>query len=358
VRLVRARGQADVVDGLAELIRAQMAAHDDPVVARWIFGVVDPDRIAAMFDAWASRELGAVIHHAWMWSVSVGCVAGVVLESGDRIVIKAYPPDRDVQRLEGVVALQRAANARGLPAPEPIRGPARMGNGLAVAERALDVGRRPQLTDPTDRRTAARGWLSVVELLEDSLTLLPRTVDEARVVDSLYPRPHSPWFDFEATSRGAEWIDALASDAARVMARTDGPAAVVHMDWRSDNIRLDDAGERVVAIFDWESVRASSEATALGLVAAMHSVDWFDPVGPYFATATECIEFAREVERARAARFSPTSWDAVVASIVFGWCYTARCEHARASVGYDHDQFGMRRRLALEGRMLLDSIAR
>jgi hypothetical protein len=33
------------VDGLAELIRAQMAAHDDPVVARWIFGVVDPDRI-------------------------------------------------------------------------------------------------------------------------------------------------------------------------------------------------------------------------------------------------------------------------------------------------------------------------
>jgi hypothetical protein len=131
-----------------------------------------------------------------------------------------------------------------------------------------------------DRRTAARGWLSVVELLEDSLTLLPRTVDEPRVVDSLYPR----------------------------------------------------------------------------LVAAMHSVDWFDPVGPYFATATECIEFAREVERARAARFSPTSWDAVVASIVFGWCYTARCEHARASVGYDHDQFGMRRRLALDGRMLLDSI--
>jgi hypothetical protein len=265
-----------------------------------------------MFDAWASRELGAVIHHAWMWSVSVSCVAGVVLEGGDRIVIKAYPPDRDVQRLEGVVALQRAANARGLPAPEPIRGPARMGNGLAVAERALDVGRRPQVTDPTDRRTAARGWLSVVELLEDSLTLLPRTVDEARVVDSLYPRPHSPWFDFEATSRGAEWIDALA--------------------------------------------RASSEATALGLVAAMHSVDWFDPVGPYFATATECIEFAREVERARAARFSPTSWDAVVASIVFGWCYAARCEHARASVGYNHDQFGMRRRLALEGRMLLDSI--
>jgi hypothetical protein len=351
--------QADLVDGLAELIDAEVSSYPDPAVTRGVFGTIEADHIAAMLKDWAWRELGAAIDDTWMWNVSVGCVAGVVLDTGERVVIKAYPPDRTLERLEAVVAVQRAAISFGLPAPEPMCGPAPIGSTLAVAERALEVGRRPDLMDPTDRRAAARGWVALVESLADSVTMISEAVDEApRMVGGLYPRPHSPLFDFGATSRGAEWIDALAGDAARVMARADGPAAVVHMDWRGDNIRLDDAGEHVVAIFDWESVRASPEATALGLVAAMHSVDWSDPGGPYFATAAECVEFAREVERARVARFSPAWWDAVVASIVFGWCYTARCEHARAAVGDDREQFGMRRRLRAEGRLLLDSIAR
>ena len=32
---------------------------------------------------------------------------------------------------------------------------------------------------------------------------------------ALYPRPHSPVFDFEATAEGAEWIDAIEADDQR-----------------------------------------------------------------------------------------------------------------------------------------------
>ena len=85
----------------------------------------------------------------------------------------------------------------------------------------------------------------------------------------------------------------------------------------------------------------------------MHSVDWSGPGEPYFATATECIEFVHAAEDARGTPFTAADWRAAKASILFGWCYTARCEHARAAVGHDDRRFGMRARLRADGATLL-----
>ena len=110
---------------------------------------------------------------------------------------------------------------------------------------------------------------------------------------------------------------------------------MAHADWRGDNLRVDASGADLVAVYDCDSLRADREAIALGEVAAMHSVDWSGPGDPYFATADECVEFVAAVERARRAAFTAAEWRALQASIVYGWCYTARCEHARAAVGDD-----------------------
>ena len=88
----------------------------------------------------------------------------------------------------------------------------------------------------------------------------------------------------------------------------------------------------------------------------MHSVDWETSDGPYFATAAECVAFAAAVERSRPAPFSNGEWRALRAAIVHGWAYTARAEHARAFVGDDKPQFGMRRRLRPEGAALLGTV--
>jgi aminoglycoside phosphotransferase (APT) family kinase protein len=160
-------------------------------------------------------------------------------------------------------------------------------------------------------------------------------------------------FDFEATSAGADWIDELAKRAWHTMQQLGTPPTVVHADWRSDNIRVSDDGTDIVAIYDWDSVRLEPEATALGQVAAMHSVDWSHRDGPYFATAIECVEFAASVESARHEPYSMSDWRVVRASIVYGWCYTARCEHAVASAGHDKPEFGMRHRLLADGAALL-----
>jgi hypothetical protein len=342
---------------LADLIAAEMAGDADPATTRSIFGIVDPHRIDAMFDTWVAHNLDRHVQGAWHWAVSVGCVAGLTLNDSTRVVIKAYPPDRCRNRLVAVLRLQTAAKNAGLPAPTPLAGPADIGRSLATAEEALDVGRRPHLLDARDRATAAEGWVALSRVLEPFASVLGEPDNNiGRVVDGLYPTPHSPPFDFEASSAGAEWIDALARRARDAMQQLVAPHSVVHKDWRGDNIRVNEHGDRLMAIFDWDSLRLEPVALATGEVAAMHSVDFAHTRGPYFATAHECLGFARAIERARQVDFTADEWSAVRAAILFGWCYTARCEHARASVGDDKAQFGMRRRLASDAGTLATTI--
>jgi hypothetical protein len=279
------------------------------------------------------------------------------LVDGRKVVVKAYPAGRSRSRLEAVLELQKEAVIAGMPGPVPVAGPASIGLGLAIAETALDVGRRPDLLDPVDRKTAAEGWVALSRVLEPLRSVLANTNDGAeRVVGGLYPIPHSPLFDFEATSAGAEWIDAYARVASIAVKRLVAPFSVVHTDWRGDNIRVSEEGDRLVAIFDWESLGLRQTAVAVGEVAAMHSVDWARPHGPYFATAEECVAFAQAIEGARSTAFTIDEWNAVRAAILFGWCYTARCEHARAMVGDDKPEFGMRRRLACDGPALANDV--
>ena len=84
-----------------------------------------------------------------------------------------------------------------------------------------------------------------------------------------------------------------------------------------------------------------------------YSIDWSLPSGPHVADAAGCVAFAVDAEKARSRPFSDKEWSVIRAAIAYGWCYTARCEHARAYVGDYKPQFQMRHRLRVDGRSLL-----
>ena len=346
--------QALAVPALSQLIAEEMASYADPAVVRAVFGLTDPSSVAALVEEWVLRHLGSAVSDGWQWAVSVGCVAGLRLVDGSDVVVKVYASDRTEDALSATHDVQREARRRRLPAPLPLVGPTPLGANLATADAALRVGRRPNLRDPYDLGTVANGLARFIETLAPLSAEMAERLPAAEIeVCGLYPVPHSPLFDFEATAGGAEWIDDLARRARAGMDRLEGPRSMVHLDWRADNIRVSDDPDRVVAIYDWDAVRVQREAIAVGQVAAMHSVDWSAPGGPYFATGRECEVFAGAVEEGRGRPFSSQEWDALRAAIVHGWCYTARCEHARAAVGDDKVQFGMRTRLAADGETLL-----
>src|SRR6185295_8956579 len=95
----------------------------------------------------------------------------------------------------------------------------------------------------------------------------------ARERDALFPVPHSSLFDFDATAAGAEWIEAHARPARAVL---DEPAAqrpvVGHDDWRVEHVRFD--GDRIVAVYDWASLKAMPETSFVGHAAHAYGVDW------------------------------------------------------------------------------------
>jgi len=339
---------------LATLVADDLATYDDPAVQRAVLGLVEPFAIARAFVDWVDQHLHEPAVAAWLWAVSVGCVAGLDLADGSKVVVKAYPTSRTDAALRSMQAVQRAGRDGGVPLPEPCADPRPLGASLATADLALLDGRHPNLRRSPDRGAAARGFVDLLHRLRH----VPADVAAARPpsersVPTLYPAPHSPRFDFDATRRGAEWIDDLARDAKARISTLDVPPVLAHMDWRAENLRVSEDGGRVVGVYDCDAIRREREAVAVGEVAAQHLVDWSDPAGPYFAPAPECVAFAQTIEAERGAPFTTHEWSVIRASIVYAWCYTARCEHAAAARGDDKPQFQMRARLAEDGGALL-----
>jgi hypothetical protein len=104
------------VQSLQALIADPLSMYMDPSVQQSVFGTIDPAEIADLYRAWCLTHLGRDIAEAWLWSVSVGCVAAVVLRDGRRVVIKAHQPDRDQHRLSAIATIQ--ALACGIARPE------------------------------------------------------------------------------------------------------------------------------------------------------------------------------------------------------------------------------------------------
>jgi hypothetical protein len=337
---------------LAELIRADLQQTATAPLLTLLFGTTDAQDVADAIETWVAEELDSAIADAWLWRAGVGAVAGLRLRDRSRVAVKVHQPERTEARLLDVQRAQRRAWSAGIAVPQPIGAPAPLGSTLATAETAMLEGRIPNLRNVRDRRTAAHGLARLIEALRS----LRDDVPAIPVVDrppALYPDPHSPLFAFDATAAGAEWIDDLARQARAVIDEDASPYALVHTDWRADNLRVAKLGRHVTAVYDWDSLRVDREARALGQVAAMHSVDLSGPKPPHYATAAECVAFAEEVASAMPRGFTATEQRTARAAILYSWCYTARCEHARAAVGDNHPWFGMRHRLRADAAQLL-----
>ena len=224
--------------------------------------------IAAHFDRFLRREVGVGVARPHFYATSTGCALGVTLTDGRRVVVKAHQPRTDGSVLAAVQRVQAHLGAQGFPAPAPVAGPARLGVGVGTVEVMLDRGVVPDARAPGTRAAIAAAFHRLVTLTGGFVDdpALARPVIEPDTGTGVFPRPHSPVFDFEATTAGAEWIEALAVRAAAVVAEDAGPPTVVtHVDFRAEHLRVD--GERLVAVYDWDSVRVDREAVAVGQAA-------------------------------------------------------------------------------------------
>jgi hypothetical protein len=313
---------------LARIIADEHATWDDPLVCREIFGTHDPIAIADLVEELCVRASRATIVRARFYRVSVGSVAGLDLSDGRSVVAKFQRGGRSERYLEACLRVRRALADSGFPCPRPIAGPLRLGNAWATLEELDERGSAGDAHDPAVRRELASTLARLVDLAR------PFATDPAFggawftsiPDDRIFPKPHSPLFDFSATAGGAEWIDDLAARARAHRTHATGDVVLGHFDWRIEHVRLE-AG-RIVTSYDWDSLHAELEPVLLGATLHAFTADWQREDLVRVPTLDEMRAFLSDYESARGRPFTSAERTTLSASLVYSLSYTARCNQA------------------------------
>lgn len=309
-----------------DLARRLSCVEKAPLL-RDLFGTTDTEAVAHTLLS-LLNPFGNV-HDICLVRLSAGLVIGVdVDEPVGRVVLKVHR-GHVVPRLSGVLRAQRILGTGGIGVAHPLVDSAiPIANGAAIIETWHVEGATVDVRPAPIRRALARCSFLISELLDPAL--FP---EFAATWTGRYPPPHSPHFDFVATTRGAEWIDELADHALNVrsalVAAGIGRRIVAHTDLRPENILIGvRASETIVSsVYDLDSLCVDAEPWMLGGTARAFSTNWSldDPMLP---TVAEIHAFLNDYQDVRATPFSPQEARLAQAGTLHALAYSARCEHA------------------------------
>ena len=219
-------------------------------------------------DDWCRVHLEAGVRRQFMRAGYLSAVVGVELTDGRAAVVKvrsAHP------RLAGCYEAQSALWAAGFPCPEPLVPPTPLGAWAVSAETFVPGGEML----PSSGREARP--------FAEALALLVRLAPAPDQLPSLDPKP--PWNAWDHreggrwpapddcdrdlnTVEGPVWLDEGADAARSWLQDGSGRTVVGHGDWYTGNLRW--AGDRLLAVHDWDSMLADREAVVVGFASAVY----------------------------------------------------------------------------------------
>lgn len=310
---------------IAETVAAFLDGWPGPWTEDELFGTHDPEAVGEAFARFCLAELGSPAAAGIFYEASIGCVAGLELVDGRRVVVKAHSPASPQGFLEAAVRIQAALVQHGFPAPAPLLGPRPFGRTHATAEQLVDEGDYRDAHDPPVRAALAQALARLVTLTSD----LPRhgleREQQTLPPGVLWPRPHHRMFDFEATRAGTEWIDGLATQAKELLG-SPGECVVGHMDFTVKQCRF--VGDELRIVYDWDSLGLMPEPEIVGNTAAHFTTTW-KLEAPLIPTPDEARAYVAEYERARGGEFDRAERVRLGAQAVYSLAYGARCEACR-----------------------------
>ena len=265
----------------------------------------------ASLAAWCELHLDSTATSELFQTGHLAQVIGARLADGREIVVKVRPT---AARTTACTEVQRRLFESGYPCPQPLAGPAPLGDFEATAESYMPGGNML----PASGRAAQPFAVALAHLVD----LAPRPEELPSLApapawtawdqeDGLWPWPDDQDIDLNQV-QGPDWIDAVGRAAWRRLHEGQDQAVIGHGDWFTDNLRWH--GNRLLVAYDWDSVIADSETVIAGLAAAIY---------PALATVAETRDFlacyaaarerpwgTRELERCWAAGLWSRAFDA------------------------------------------------
>jgi hypothetical protein len=285
-------------------------------IERSIFGTADPAEI------WGQvLELCPDAVSCFAFEASVGAVFGLVLRDRSRIALKVHVDRVGEDYLLAAQRVQRQLFDRGFPCPEPLGVRQR-----ATMEEWRDQGDYRDAHEPGVRRAIAEQLAALLRLTAEFEPIAGLDPFLPRTGDRLWPVPHNVLFDFEATARGAEWIDEIALAAKEPRDAGPGPEVIAHHDWVTKHFRFDES-LRPTVIYDWDSVSTDLETSFVGEAAATFTYTDRLPVA-LWPTVEEAEAFVRDYSEARGEPFTADERRALNAAAVYSRAYSTRCVNA------------------------------
>ncbi len=341
-----------VMQTIAQAVAAEIAECErPPAVEGAVLGTGEPAAIERLVRAVCRDTLRAEIAGCAFYEGGVGCVFGLELAGGRRVVMKVHGAGVPAARLRSVIAVQTHLANAGFPCPAPLRGPVAIGGSLATFEELIERGPYCDGHEPAVRRAMAEALWLLIDTARQfaSDEGLGRDLLRTLPPGELWPTPHDARFDFARTAAGAEWIDSIASGARKRLDAAAGEIVVGHSDWSVKHFAF--RGELVAAVYDWDSLAVDLEPVFVGEAVHAFPATWYieTAVAP---TPEEAAAFVAEYESARGLPFTEAEMETVRAAADYSMAYSARCAHSDDPEGAHITPGTTRDLLARHGRVL------
>jgi len=297
----------------------------DRLLISSIVGHTDTVRIAEQLRQSISRSLDGEVIGCQLLEISVGVAFGLTLSDGRQVMAKLHAAKTSLSSLLATASVQRHLNEAGFLCPEVLACPADFGASSLTLEAFVTDGEHADAHRPEIRRAMAEALAEQIDRTRRFADLEDLPSCGVPAGGSIWPEPHNALFDFERTSEGAEWIDAIGGRALARLEDGDPELIVGHSDWAAKHFRF--RGEAITIVYDWDSLVRADECRIVGNAAATFPCNWYLDV-PRVPRPDECTAFVRDYERARLKQFTDGELKRICAAATYCRAYTARCEHA------------------------------
>jgi Phosphotransferase enzyme family len=271
---------------------------------------------AASLGAWCELHLGSAVTSEVFQTGHLARVIGARLADGREIVVKVRPT---AARTTACTEVQRRLFESGYPCPQPLAGPAPLGDFEATAESCIP-GENMLPATGRAAQPFARALAQLVDLAprpEEVSSLAPAPAWTAwNQEGELWPWPDDQDIDLNQV-QGPDWVDAVGRAARKRLQEGQDQAVIGHGDWFTDNLRWH--GNRLLVAYDWDSVIADSEAVIAGLAAAIY---------PALATVAETLDFLACYAAARGHPWGSGELQRCWAAGVWSRAFDAKKQHA------------------------------